>query len=190
MAASRGFQSLYVGLGAGAAIALLFVWSYVIPTSPLPRESTLPAAEVALPLPAPAPQAMPIPAPLVPPSPPTPPTPAAPEATVAAVPPAPSAVPAVPPEPLLVDRRTIARVQFFLEQLGYQVGAADGAMGRRTRTAIAAFRATNALPKGEEIDGQLFDALDLAVRQLPPKPADGVPAAAPRIPVVRVPLAN
>ncbi len=81
-------------------------------------------------------------------------------------------------------------MQFFLEQLGYQVGVADGVMGRRTKVAIVAFRKTNALGQGEEIDGPLFDALDLAVRQIPPKPAEGVPAAAPRIPVVRAPLSN
>ncbi|MSP48979.1 MAG: hypothetical protein EXQ95_06595 [Alphaproteobacteria bacterium] len=110
------------------------------------------------------------------------------EPMVAAVPP--SAVPTAPPEPFVVDRRAIARTQFYLEQLGYQVGAADGVMGKRTKSAIASFRAANAMAKGEEIDGALIDALDLAARQVPEKPADGVPSAAPRIPVVSVPLAN
>lgn len=106
------------------------------------------------------------------------------------MPPPVAAPPPPPPEPLVVDRRTIARVQFFLDQLGYQIGAADGVMGRRTKVAIAAFRKTNALGQGEEIDGPLFDALDAAVKQLPPKNVEGVPSAAPRSPVERVPLSN
>ena len=172
--------------GAAAALALAVAWSvwrYV----PLPkRDDAPPAAQVTLP-----------PVPQPPPSPPAastaPPLAApAPPPSVAAVPPpaAMPAPPAPPPEPLIVDKRTIARVQFFLEQLGYQIGVADGVMGRRTKVAIAAFRKTNALGQGEEIDGPLFDALDAAVKQLPPKNVEGVPSAAPRSPVERVPLSN
>jgi hypothetical protein len=63
-------------------------------------------------------------------------------------------------------------------------------MGRRTRDAIVKFRTANNLGRSEEIDGPLFDKLELAVRQLPPKPREGVPSAAPRVPVERVPLSN
>ena len=176
-------------LGVGAVIVLWLAWPGLFP--PAPRES-VPAAQVTLSLPPPAPQATPIPAPLSQPTPlpaATPPPPA--EAMVAAVPPAPSAVPAPPPEPFVVDKKAIARVLFYLEQLGYQIGAADGALGRRTKVAIAAFRKANALPKSEEVDAALLDALDFAASQLPKtKPAEGVPAAAPRIPVTRTPLPN
>ncbi len=159
------------------------VWRFV----PWPeRRNESPSAQVTLslppqmvpPAPAPLPQASPTPAP------------AAPPPSVAAVPPPVAAPPPPPPEPLVVDRRTIARVQFFLDQLGYQIGAADGVMGRRTKVAIAAFRKTNALGQGEEIDGPLFDALDAAVRQLPAKNVEGVPSAAPRTAVERAPLSN
>jgi hypothetical protein len=182
-------RPIYVLLGAVAAIGLWLAWSGIVSTSLFHRESPPPpvAVTVLLPpaAPAPAEPAPSQPAPLAEPTP--PPT----EPMVAAVPPAPSAaVPVGPPEPFVVDRRAISRVQFYLEQLGYQVGAADGAMGRRTRTAILAFRVANGLPRNEEVDGALIDALDLALRQRPPKPADGVPAAAPRIPVERIPLSN
>ena len=189
MAASRRRRPVYMLLGVGAVIALWLAWPGLFP--PAPRES-VPAVQVALSPPAPAPQATPTPAPLSQPAPlpaTTPPPPAEPK--VAAVPPAPSSVPAPPPEPFVVDRKAIARVQYYLEQLGYQIGAADGALGRRTKVAIAAFRKANALPKGEEVDAALLDALDFAVAQLPKtKPAEGVPAAAPRIPVARTPLPN
>lgn len=175
--------------GVGAVIALWLAWPGLFP--PAPRES-VPATQVTLSLPPPAPQATPIPAPLSQPTPlpaATPPPPA--ETIVAAVPPPPNVVQAPPPAPFVVDKKAIARVQFYLEQLGYQIGAADGALGRRTRVAIAAFRKAHALPKGEEVDAALLDALDFAVAQLPKtKPAEGVPAAAPRIPVARTPLSN
>jgi hypothetical protein len=157
--------------------ALAAVWVSVEPASVLRREAP-PTVAVTVSLP--APPAEPTPPPAQAESPPPP--------QVAALPPKPAPAPAPEPEPLVVDRRVIARVQFFLEQLGYQVGVADGVMGKRTKAAIAAFRATNNLGRSEEIDGALFDALDHAVRQIPAKPAEGVPAAAPRVPVVRVPL--
>ena len=179
----RGLRSTCLLLGAIAVAAAALLWSRVIPVpGPHPESAPLRAA-VTLPLPAPAlspPPAQPSPSPQAAPS-------------VAAVPTAPSAAPTAPvppPEPFVVDRRAIARAQFYLEQLGYQIGAADGVMGKRTKTAIAAFRAANALPKGEEVDGALIDALDRSHRQLPAKPAEGVPAAAPRLPVVAAPLSN
>lgn len=185
MLASRKRRPIYLLLGAGAVASLGLAWPRLAP--PAPRES-VPAVEVTLPPLPQAPQASAVPAPLPPPAPPAP----SPEPQLAALPPAPVAVPAPPPPaPFVADRKAIARAQFYLEQLGYQIGAADGAMGRRTKVAIAAFRKANALPKGEEVDAALIDALDFAVAQLPKtKPAEGVPAAAPRIPVARAPLSN
>ncbi len=166
------------------ALGLWLAWPRVIPTSLFHRDGAPPVVEVTVALPAPSP----VPAPSVLPIPPAP----APEPQLAALPPAPVAIPAPPaPPPFVADRKAIARAQFYLDQLGYQIGVADGAMGRRTKVAIAAFRKTNALPKGEEVDAALIDALDFAVAQLPKtKPAEGVPAAAPRIPVARAPLSN
>lgn len=172
----------WIGVAATVAALGWLGWRFV----PKPEPGAAPAARVTLALPPRPVPATPAPAPQPPLQPSeAPPAPAPP--SVAALPP-PVAVPL--PEPLLVDRRTIARVQFFLDQLGYQIGAADGVMGRRTKVAIVSFRKANALGQGEEIDGPLFDALDAAVRQLPPRNVEGVPSAAPRSPVERVPLPN
>jgi hypothetical protein len=178
----------FLAFVAGAVgMVMVLAWSGM----PVPklRRAAAPPVAVTVPLPAPqppAPQAAPAqpsvsaPAALVP-----APEPAPPPQTAALPPPAPP-----PSAPLVVDRKVIATVQFFLDQLGYQIGAADGSMGRRTRDAILKFRTANNLGRSEEIDGPLFDKLELAVRQLPPKPREGVPSAAPRVPVERVPLSN
>jgi len=177
----------WVGVAATVAAAGWLGWRFV----PKPDRGVAPAAQVTLALP---PQPVPAtPAPVPPPPPPPqssepPPAPAPP--SVAALLPLAAAPPPPPPEPFVVDRRAIARTQFYLEQLGYQIGAADGALGRRTKVAIVSFRKTNALPPGEHVDAQLIDALDAAVKLLPPKNVEGVPAAAPRSPVQRVPLSN
>lgn len=174
----------WIGVAATVAAVGWLGWRFV----PKPDRSEAPAARVTLALP---PQPVPAtPAPTPPPpqsseAPPAPPPP-----SVAALPPPAAAPPPPPPEPFVVDRRAIARTQFYLEQLGYQVGAADGALGRRTKVAIVSFRKTNALPPGEHVDAQLIDALDAAVKLLPPKNVEGVPSAAPRVPVVRQPLSN
>lgn len=176
----------WLGVAATVAAAGWLGWRFV----PKPDRSAAPAAQVTLALPPQPVPATPPPAPPpLPQSSEPPPAPAPP--SVAALPPPPAAAPPPPPpEPFVVDRRAIARTQFYLEQLGYQIGAADGALGRRTKVAIASFRKTNALPPGEHVDAQLIDALDAAVKLLPPKSVEGVPAAAPRIPVTRTPLSN
>jgi hypothetical protein len=186
----RGYQAIYVGVGAAAAIVFGLWWSRFVQSPTIEHESVPPALEMTRPSPAPIPPPPPVPSAEPAPIPPVAlPQSPAPSEPVAALPPAPSPPPVAPPAPLTLDRQVIARVQFFLEQLGYSVGVADGVMGRRTKTAVAAFRRSHGLPPGEDIDGRLFDALELAHRQLP-KGTEGVPAAAPRIPVVRVPLSN
>ncbi len=87
--------------------------------------------------------------------------------------PAATAAPTVPPP----DRELVIQAQRHLAELGYQVGAADGVAGARTRAAIASFRRSNGIGSGEGIDKPVVDALAAAVRSLPPK-ATG-PSAAP-----------
>ncbi len=176
----------WIGVAATVAAVGWLGWRFV----PKPDRSEAPAAQVTLALPSQPVPATPAPAPQPrPQSSEAPPLASAPP-SVAALPPPVAAPPPPPPEPFVVDRRAIARTQFYLEQLGYQIGAADGALGRRTKVAIVSFRKTNALPPGEHVDAQLIDALDAAVKLLPPKNVEGVPAAAPRSPVQRVPLSN
>lgn len=176
----------WIGVAATVAAVGWLGWRFV----PKPDRSVAPAAQVTLALPSQPVPATPAPAPQPrPQSSEAPPLASAPP-SVAALPPPVAAPPPPPPEPFVVDRRAIARTQFYLEQLGYQIGAADGALGRRTKVAIVSFRKTNALPPGEHVDAQLIDALDAAVKLLPPKNVEGVPAAAPRAPVQRVPLSN
>ncbi|MBL8690994.1 MAG: hypothetical protein JNL04_17955 [Rhodospirillaceae bacterium] len=173
----------WIGVAATVVAAGWLGWRFV----PKPDRSAAPATQVTLALPPQPVPAAPSPTPPPPPQSSEPPPASAPP-SVAALPPPVAAPP--PPEPFVVDRRAIARTQFYLEQLGYQIGAADGALGRRTKVAIVSFRKTNALPPGEHVDAQLIDALDAAVKLLPPKNVEGVPAAAPRIPVTRTPLSN
>jgi hypothetical protein len=174
-----------VALGAAASIALWIAWPRL-----MPAPVVAPAPEVTVAIPRPVPQAPP-PAPIAPPSP-APvaePPPPAPPASVASAPPAPP--PAPLPEPLFVDRKVIIRVQYLLEQVGYGSGNPDGVMGRRTKQSIVAFRRGAGLPPGEEIDQRLIDALELVNQQQTAlRRTEGVPAAAPRIPVERVPLAS
>lgn len=180
---------LLVGAGALAALAVSFFFFIPMPSV----SSVSPSVTIALPATPAAPPAAETPPPAPPPvqaeaaPPPSAPTSSPPLPQVAALP-TPNAPPA--PEPFVVDRKAIARTQFYLEQLGYQIGAADGALGRRTKVAIASFRKANALPAGEHVDGPLIDALDAAVKQLPSKYVEGVPSAAPRVPVTRTPLSN
>lgn len=57
----------------------------------------------------------------------------------------------------------IVWVQQRLLDLGYrEVGKADGAVGRRTRSAILAFKADNGLPRTPEIDAAVVQALLVA----------------------------
>lgn len=61
------------------------------------------------------------------------------------------------------DPETVAHVQSQLKNLGYfQVGAADGSLGRKTRAAILAFRHDHDLPLTPTIDDSLLTALTRA----------------------------
>jgi len=103
----------------------------------------------------------------------------------------PTVPPPPPPEPLVVDRKVIIRVQYLLEQVGYGSGNPDGVLGKRTKQSIVAFRRGAGLPPGDMIDERLIEALELANQQQTAlRRTEGVPAAAPRVPVERVPLSN
>lgn len=182
----RARQAIYLLLGTAAVVALWFAWQRFAPS--LNRQTASPAASVTVTLPAPLPASPPLAPPSAPVAAPPPP---APPPSVAAVPPPPVAVPAPPPEPLVVDRKVIIRVQYLLEQVGYGSGNPDGVMGRRTRQSIIAFRRGAGLPAGDTIDDGLIDALELAnQRQTALRRTEGVPVAAPRIPVERAPLSE
>lgn len=78
------------------------------------------------------------------------------------VPPADPAWTAAPEHTASVDTsRTIARTQAVLSSLGFDAGAPDGKMGRKTRDAIAAFQTSKGLPATGEIDKALVDALGM-----------------------------
>lgn len=63
----------------------------------------------------------------------------------------------------------IVWVQQRLLDLGYrEVGKVDGAVGRRTRQAILAFKADNGLPQTPEIDAAVMQALLVAPRRKEP----------------------
>nr|WP_306263441.1 alginate lyase family protein [Pararhizobium sp. IMCC3301] len=51
------------------------------------------------------------------------------------------------------SNETVAYVQEALQELGFDPGTADGAWGRRTRTALNAYRATLDLPEQQDISG-------------------------------------
>lgn len=94
-------------------------------------------------------------------------TPAAPPAAAPAMAPpaaAPTAVRAVtaPSEPVELNASTIARVQARLNDLGFQVGAADGIAGNRTRQAIRQFQQSKGLAVTGELDGKTLSALGIS----------------------------
>ena len=60
------------------------------------------------------------------------------------------------------SRRTIAKTQTLLTDLGYEVGAADGAIGPKTRSAIISFERANGLPETGRVNADLIDRLELA----------------------------
>ncbi len=72
---------------------------------------------------------------------------------------------------------SVLSVQRQLKELGYfEVGNLDGKYGPRTRAAILAFRADNAMPLSPEIDGRLVSALTSAKpRAISPERAHGKP---------------
>lgn len=72
---------------------------------------------------------------------------------------------------------SVLAIQTWLKELGYfEVGILDGKYGPRTRAAILAFRADNALPLSPEIDARLVSALtDAKPRPVSPERANGKP---------------
>jgi hypothetical protein len=169
---------LIVGVAAGAAI-FWFGGSRIMPSSVRQADAS-PAPTVTVALPA---------------SPPS-----APERAAAATPPAPaktaSVIPVPPPQsavsaPAQTGRPQIARAQALLAELGYPIGVADGVAGKKTRSAVSAFRATNGLAKGDAIDDALIQSLELSARQqTAARPAGGMPAAAPRTPAASMPVSS
>ncbi|GAB4350163.1 MAG: hypothetical protein Kow006_12620 [Gammaproteobacteria bacterium] len=59
----------------------------------------------------------------------------------------------------VLSREEIRTAQTRLNRLGYEAGAADGLMGRKTREAIRGFQADNKLPVTGNLDSQTLDAL-------------------------------
>lgn len=62
----------------------------------------------------------------------------------------------------LPEKERIAEVQRGLAKLGFDVGAADGVMGAKTRAAIAQFRSRRGLPSGE-VDRDFAAMLEAAL---------------------------
>ncbi|PTB04014.1 hypothetical protein C6V82_06055 [Halomonas urumqiensis] len=84
---------------------------------------------------------------------------------VAMAPPATPDTPVVPP--MLpptgpVTTAHVAKAQRLLSELGYQPGPADGLVGQRTRTAIAAFMVDRQLPYSDRVNHDLLAQLHLA----------------------------
>ncbi|WP_371396556.1 peptidoglycan-binding protein [Fretibacter rubidus] len=59
-------------------------------------------------------------------------------------------------------KQTIAKTQTLLSDLGYDVGAPDGAIGPKTRSAIISFERANGLPETGRVNAGLIDRLELA----------------------------
>ena len=60
-------------------------------------------------------------------------------------------------------REDVRTAQSYLGQLGFAVGAADGLMGSKTRSAVSAFQRSNGLEETGRIDQALLERLALAV---------------------------
>ena len=56
----------------------------------------------------------------------------------------------------------VRQTQSLLNELGYKVGAADGAIGPKTRNAIMSFERVNGLPETGRVNAQLIERLELA----------------------------
>ncbi len=56
----------------------------------------------------------------------------------------------------------VRQTQSLLNELGYKVGAADGAIGPKTRNAIMSFERGNGLPETGRVNAQLIERLELA----------------------------
>jgi S1-C subfamily serine protease len=79
-----------------------------------------------------------------------------------------------------VSSETVSRAQRALSMLGYDTGGADGQLGPRTQSAIAAFQRDRSLPATGQLDGQTLAALGNAAgagagQAQPAQPADGKP---------------
>lgn len=60
------------------------------------------------------------------------------------------------------QRAQIRQVQTLLAEVGFNVGAADGIMGKRTREAITTFERTNGMDQTGEISAALIEKLSIA----------------------------
>jgi len=59
-------------------------------------------------------------------------------------------------------KSSISKSQTLLSDLGYEVGAADGAIGPKTRSAIISFERSNGLPETGRVNAALIERLELA----------------------------
>ena len=59
----------------------------------------------------------------------------------------------------------VRQVQVLMRFLGFPVGAIDGILGKRTRSAIAQFRLTHSLPDSDSVDEGLIAALIEQIKQ-------------------------
>ncbi len=60
---------------------------------------------------------------------------------------------------VLDDRKSIAKTQSLLTKIGFNIGPADGVLGKKTRQAIVDFRTRAGLPVRDRVDTELLDAL-------------------------------
>lgn len=94
----------------------------------------------------------------------------------------PAAEPPPAAAPIGPAREEIRRAQQELARLGYDVGAADGVAGRKTKAAIRAFQEQAGLP----VDGMVTPGL-IAALAAAPAPAAALPDAAPPAPATAPP---
>ena len=69
---------------------------------------------------------------------------------------------AKPAKPAGSNASQVKQVQAMLDDLGYDIGGADGAMGPKTRAAIMSFERSNSLPETGRVNTALIDRLELA----------------------------
>lgn len=118
------------------------------------------AEQPAPPAPPPPPIGQPMPPPAPPPVGEQPSPPPAPPPVVREPMPPPAPPPALPPTPAGPPPELVARVQEYLNLLGYEAGSPDGVLGRRTREAIRAYQRDQGLAP----DGQPSEALVASLR--------------------------
>ncbi|MDI5920082.1 peptidoglycan-binding protein [Halomonas sp. LR5S13] len=81
----------------------------------------------------------------------------------------------------LSDRQGIAEIQRELNRLGYDAGPVDGAMGRRTRSAIREYQADRDMAQDGRASADLLKRLRETQRQDVAAPSEPPPAAEPRV---------